>query len=1165
MEEIEQLTAKIPTAAAVAAAVPAPAAPAAAPGIEALRVELKALITAQEQKLAELDAKADSQRTATCFTALGQGTASDAVFPVLAGILGGDMWQETCEALRTAALIDTGARHCVAGERWVDAIAQNVLAPLGLSVEELPLTQPRTYLFGRGKPTQALKRVRLPWRQSADQEWGHVDVDVVAGWLPMLFGMDALRDNGFSMDLAGGRGWWPSAEGDVPAATGWHRGLMTIDLLGQCTGHSFSGVLAFLEDDVQIETVLLSGNRATPPVIDEAWVRSLHEKTGHVGRDRLINMVRRALGDDAARETGKVLKSMRCEVCERRRPREHGAPVAERERGFNDLVLLDSVLLGQHRNRPVWSIPIIDVATRFVAAGLVRDRTAKSAARVFLNEWILRWGKPKEAGSDCGGEFCGGAFLEVCEEFGIKKFEFAAYHPDAHGLIERMNRTLQETFVKLNETFPPSTFEDLVTALLTVVNETNNSVIVGGFSAAQRVMGRSSHRLFHTLEDSRTSAREPGVMGVTLRVQAEALEALRKVTSSRRLRKLLAQHRRPDRASPVTFTQGDWVYFRRPVDNKGDNPYRGPGQVIGALDHTVYVAFGGQVVSVHPADVLMLVDPAPPAGGGACSGAPLTKDPAGSGALSPDSGGAQSHGEVPREGADDEESLFDFEESLITTVTPHLSDFLCPAFFAPRAEELAAEGLRPEPPTVDLHVLCGCDLDSCVCGFSARPPANGSVDAAVFVGAVATGGDAGRAQAAQRQELTPDESREHRELVRAAKAAELEQITSRGVWGNATTTKPRSAIVMGSRWVVTFKVRPGGAEPPRIKARLVIRGFQDPRVGLRTDSATASATGQRMVLMFAAEHGADVASVDISGAFLQGEEYRTDELRRPIFARVAVDGACVYRPLIKPLYGLKDAPRRWRLRLERVLRDLSYYPLQTEPSLFVKVNVRRHGDQLDEMRPVPTGAFERRLDELQADASQRLLRSQPNATNGEVVAVLSIHVDDLLAAVRCGKMDDELRLIRGVLDVGKEEVLRRPGDALRHVGVRVTRTTGGYSVDQDDYAAALENLDVGESSVDDGAPFADVDAFRTRVGQLLWLNQTRPCLAFTVARLASCIGAPTYGAARTADAAVSEARASPFALSFRRLGGELQLLVFADASFGRNADGTSQGGYAAML
>eukprot|EP00662_Eupelagonemidae_sp_cell21_P012429 gene12429-32533_t len=749
---------------------------------------------------ATIPAAAAGVATATIASSIQRDleTEQDAVFPVLAGILGdeeGGMWQDTCETLRTAALIDTGARHCVAGERWVNALARDVLAPQGID------------------------------------QWSYVDVDVVPGWLPMLFGMDALRANGFGVDLAAGRGWWSSVDGKVPAATGWHRGLMTINLLGQSTDGAFSAMLATLEDDVLIEQALLSGNRATPPVIDEAWVRSLHEKTGHVGRDRLLGMIRRALGDEAAQKTEKVLRSMRCEVCERRRPREHGAPVAEREREFNELLLLDSVLLGQHRNRPVWSVVIVDVASRFVAAGMVRDRTAKSAARVFLNEWVLRWGKPQEVGTDCGGEFTGSAFLELCEEYGIKKFEFAAYHPDSHGLVERMNRTLQETFLKLNETFPPNTFEDLVTALLTVVNETNNTVIVGGFSAAQRVTGRGSHRLFHTLEDSRTSAREPGVMGVTLRVQAEALEALRKVTSSRRLRKLLAQHRRPDRASPVTYAPGDWVYFRRPVESKGDNPYRGPGQVVGALEHTVYLTFGGQVVSVHPADVLMFAEPSPPAGSEAGGGAPPPGD-------------AKS---VPG----DDDSLFDFEESLVS-VTPQLSDF-----FTCAHSELHAEGLTvvehplEQSSMVDTHVLCGYELDHCFCGCWRQSSCCDVMVAAAFVGATASGSGTGRAQAAQRQELTSDELRAHRELVRAAKAAELEQITARGVWGQASSTKPRDAIVMGSRWVVTFKVRPGGTEPVRVKARLVVRGFQDPRIGLRTDSATASATGQRMVLMFA--------------------------------------------------------------------------------------------------------------------------------------------------------------------------------------------------------------------------------------------------------------------------------------------------------------------------
>ena len=39
------------------------------------------------------------------------------------------------------------------------------------------------------------------------------------------------------------------------------------------------------------------------------------------------------------------------------------------------------------------------------------------------------------------------------------------------------------------------------TALLTVLNELNNTLIVGGFSPVQRAFGRGTHRLFHSLQD----------------------------------------------------------------------------------------------------------------------------------------------------------------------------------------------------------------------------------------------------------------------------------------------------------------------------------------------------------------------------------------------------------------------------------------------------------------------------------------------------------------------------------------------------------------------------------------------------------------------------------------------------------------------------------------
>eukprot|EP00662_Eupelagonemidae_sp_cell21_P030644 gene30644-34883_t len=75
-------------------------------------------------------------------------------------------------------------------------------------------------------------------------------------------------------------------------------------------------------------------------ILTAQQVIALHEKSGHVGRDRLVGMIRRARGDAAAAAAESILREHSCSVCDRRKPKMHGAATVERERQFNDLLLL---------------------------------------------------------------------------------------------------------------------------------------------------------------------------------------------------------------------------------------------------------------------------------------------------------------------------------------------------------------------------------------------------------------------------------------------------------------------------------------------------------------------------------------------------------------------------------------------------------------------------------------------------------------------------------------------------------------------------------------------------------------------------------------------------------------------------------------------------------
>ena len=72
--------------------------------------------------------------------------------------------------------------------------------------------------------------------------------------------------------------------------------------------------------------------------------------------------------------------------------------------------------------------------------------------------------------------------------------------------------------------------------------------------------------------------------------------------------------------------------------------------------------------------------------------------------------------------------------------------------------------------------------------------------------------------------------------------------------------------IMKMRWVLRYK------ESGKPKARLVIIGYHDPRVGsdVRTEAPVASRRGRSLFLMVTAHNQFSIEKVDVKNAFLQG-------------------------------------------------------------------------------------------------------------------------------------------------------------------------------------------------------------------------------------------------------------------------------------------------------
>ncbi|GBP00086.1 Retrovirus-related Pol polyprotein from transposon 412 [Eumeta japonica] len=72
------------------------------------------------------------------------------------------------------------------------------------------------------------------------------------------------------------------------------------------------------------------------------------------------------------------------------------------------------------------------------------DAEAETAARIFYNEVITKYGIPRKLITDNGTNFTSKLFGNVCKLLKIKRQLITPYHPQANGALERSHRPLAE-------------------------------------------------------------------------------------------------------------------------------------------------------------------------------------------------------------------------------------------------------------------------------------------------------------------------------------------------------------------------------------------------------------------------------------------------------------------------------------------------------------------------------------------------------------------------------------------------------------------------------------------------------------------------------------------------------------------------------------------------
>ena len=174
------------------------------------------------------------------------------------------------------------------------------------------------------------------------------------------------------------------------------------------------------------------------------------------------------------------------------------------------------------------------------------------------------------------------------------------------------------------------------------------------------------------------------------------------------------------------------------------------------------------------------------------------------------------------------------------------------------------------------------------------------------------------------RDLTREEILANPEPINAGKLKEIQGLFDLGCFVRCPRAQCKNII--DARWVTTWKMVDGILS---IKCRLTARGFKDKMQELETYAGTTSRSGQRLVNLVAAQEEDFVLfSFDVSQAFAKGMTFKElsaltgTELREVQFDIPKADleilrqipafkGYDPYKEclnMIKPIYGLKDAP-----------------------------------------------------------------------------------------------------------------------------------------------------------------------------------------------------------------------------------------------------------------
>ena len=395
--------------------------------------------------------------------------------------------------------------------------------------------------------------------------------------------------------------------------------------------------------------------------------------------------------------------------------------------------------------------------------------------------------------------------------------------------------------------------------------------------------------------------------------------------------------------------------------------------------------------------------------------------------------------------------------------------------------------------------------------------------------------------------MTPDD----RAQFKAAKVKELQSFFDNQVWQFETTREAEPSRTLTSRMLLKWSKHPDGS--PRAKARLIVRGFQDPDAWegtVPTSSPTTTRLSRSMLLSLAATMSWPIWTSDIATAFLQGKpQTRKLWVQLPNECLELLGASPETRMLLlKPCYGQIDAPRAWYMAAVDKLKGMGLKQHPLDPCCFLMYE----GDLNPEYDATAT--------------NENLLGAHG------LCGLVIMHVDDMLG---CGSPTstcyaETIAKLKNSFSF-REWKTGDDGKPLTYCGCDIhIDSSGSYKLSQTNYMSKVKPITFDRKrDLTDALNQRELTQLRGLLGSLQWpAVQSSPHLQSSTSLLSGHVTKACLQTVSDTNRLLRFAKEhADVGLHYEHLGtvDELSMVCFFDAAFAARSDGASQAGYIILL